>query len=89
MAGNKVVKPVSFNVTRPQDAEMLKFVARKNFSGYVKKLIIADLVSRKPAAEAEEEKTEVIPTKETPAQRIERIKRDVLQQNGPVIPPNN
>src|SRR5690606_5174732 len=41
---NKVIKSVSFNVTNPHEYQMLKAVKRRNFSGYVKKLIAADLL---------------------------------------------
>lgn len=43
---NKVRKPVSFNRTKKNDIEMLKFLGRRNFSGYVKKLIQADMQER-------------------------------------------
>jgi hypothetical protein len=41
-----VVKPVSFNITKEDDAKMLKQLEGKNFSGYVKELIKADLIKR-------------------------------------------
>lgn len=40
---NKVRKPVSFNKLKPADIQMLKFLGRRNFSGYIKKLIKADM----------------------------------------------
>lgn len=44
MRKNNIIKSVSFNITNPQDAKMLKAIKRKrNFSGYVKKLILADI----------------------------------------------
>jgi hypothetical protein len=43
MSKNKVIKSVGFNITNPEDVEILKAVKRRNFSGYVKKLILADL----------------------------------------------
>jgi hypothetical protein len=43
---NKVIKPVSFNITKGDDALMLAHVKRKNFSGYVKKLIMADIKNK-------------------------------------------
>jgi hypothetical protein len=43
MSKNKVIKSVGFNITNPDDVEILKAVKRRNFSGYVKKLILADL----------------------------------------------
>lgn len=55
---NKVRKPVSFNKTKPRDVEMLKYLGRRNFSGYMKKLIQADMLV-KSSESVEEQK---IPT---------------------------
>ena len=44
---NKIKKTVSFNITNPHDVEMLEYINEKNFSGYVKDLIAADLQRRK------------------------------------------
>lgn len=49
MSKNKVVKPVSFNVTRQQDVKMLEYLDAKNFSGYVKELILADMQKKEAA----------------------------------------
>ena len=46
IANNKLVKSVAFNRSNLADQQILKFVARRNFSGYVKKLIIADMINR-------------------------------------------
>lgn len=54
MSGNKVIKPVSFNITKTEECAMLKHVSRKNFSGYVKKLIMADLQAKMQQPEKEE-----------------------------------
>lgn len=43
---NRFSKPVAFN--REKDKELLKHIARKNFSGYVKKLILADMEKGTP-----------------------------------------
>lgn len=40
---NVTVKSVHFNVKNADDAKMLKSFSRKNFSRYVKKLIMADI----------------------------------------------
>lgn len=40
---NRFSKPVAFNKTKEDDQKILKHVSRKNFSGYVKKLILADM----------------------------------------------
>lgn len=44
---NKVRKPVSFNRTKEHDIKMLRFLGRRNFSGYVKKLIQEDMLRQK------------------------------------------
>lgn len=38
---NKVIKPVAFNAVK--DKDMINHLKRRNFSGYVKKLIAADM----------------------------------------------
>lgn len=48
---NKVIKSVSFNVTNKEDEIMLKAIKKRNFSGYVKKLIMADLDAKRVAKE--------------------------------------
>lgn len=40
---NRFSKPVAFNKTKDDDIKILKHVSRKNFSGYVKKLILSDM----------------------------------------------
>ena len=44
---NVRVKSVHFNVTKENDAALLKHIGRKNFSRYVKKLILEDLSRKK------------------------------------------
>lgn len=75
---DKVVKPVSFNPNKEEEAELLKHVKRRNFSGYVKKLIKADLQQRKelksqqePNERHIEEVAEV--DKQTAAQRLQSM----------------
>jgi hypothetical protein len=70
MSQNKVVKPVSFNITKPDDAEMLEHVKRRNFSGYVKKLILQDMRAARGAQTENLKPAEVL----TPAQRLEQAK---------------
>lgn len=85
MSGNKIIKSVSFNITNEQDQLMLKAIKRRNFSGYVKKLILEDLAKGK---EVKEEKTETkaveVPVKkeipkpfipQTAAERLEQLKK--------------
>lgn len=41
--GKKFPKSVSFNTNNPNDQRILEHVKRRNFSGYVKKLILDDI----------------------------------------------
>ena len=41
---NKVIKPVAFNAVK--DKDMINHLKRRNFSGYVKKLIAADMKTK-------------------------------------------
>lgn len=43
MSKNKVIKSVGFNITNEDDMKILNAVEDRNFSAYVKELIIADL----------------------------------------------
>lgn len=63
---NRFSKPVAFN--REKDKAILKHIARKNFSGYVKKLILADM-----------EKTDKGPTK-IPDKKKEPVKLSVADR---------
>lgn len=40
---NKIIKSVHFNTKNKDDEYMLKAISKRNFSGYIKKLILADL----------------------------------------------
>lgn len=40
---DKFSKPVAFNKSKAIDVAILEYVKKRNFSGYVKKLIIADM----------------------------------------------
>ena len=40
---NKFPRSVSFNLKNQEDAAILKYVKKRNFSGYVKGLILADM----------------------------------------------
>lgn len=50
MRKNNVIKSVSFNETNPDDRKMLKYIKRRNFSGYMKKLLLADIEAREQEA---------------------------------------
>ncbi len=63
MSSNKIVKAVSFNVTKSEDAKMLKHIKRRNFSGYVKGLIMED-IKNKEDSKIQKEQKEMPPIKE-------------------------
>lgn len=46
MASNKFPKSVSFNLKNATDQAILQYVRKRNFSGYVKKLILADMAQK-------------------------------------------
>ena len=75
MSGNhKFSKPVAFNRNNPTDLAILNYVKRRNFSGYVKKLIMADMTAKGT------EVPKYTPTKRTntPTEsKLERIKRQL------------
>ena len=52
----KTIKSVSFNDKNEEDIKMLKHIARRNFSGYVKKLIMADIKLKEQKKAAEQNK---------------------------------
>lgn len=45
---DKRVKSVAFNVKNPEEKNLFKYISRRNFSGYVKRLIAED-IKRKEA----------------------------------------
>jgi hypothetical protein len=56
---NKRIKSISFNVKNEDDREILKHISRRNFSGYVKKLILSDIKQKE-----ENKKQNNLPQKE-------------------------
>lgn len=46
MKGNRFSKPVAFNITNAIDKTILEHVKNRNFSGYVKKLILSDIAKK-------------------------------------------
>jgi hypothetical protein len=76
MSKNKVIKPVAFNITNQLEAKMLEHVKRRNFSGYVKELILRDIQSR------DEKTPQIEPVCKpgealTPAQRLEQARKNI------------
>lgn len=69
---NKIIKSVSFNKTNSQDQRILKAISRRNFSGYVKKLILADLDAKGTASQSSNE--QVMKKAENAADKLARLK---------------
>jgi hypothetical protein len=79
---NKVIKSVSLNVTNADDAAILKAVKRRNFSGYVKGLILADLRSKEAAGVNTPAE---LPKPQNAAQRLEALKQKGEQRPAPKV----
>jgi hypothetical protein len=64
---NKKIKSISFNVKNEGDRAILKHISRRNFSGYVKKLILSDIERKENNLPQNEGKVRnnnnVVPTK--------------------------
>jgi hypothetical protein len=72
----KIVKPVSFNDGKENDKRMLEHVKRRNFSGYVKRLIQADILAlekNKGLTSENESVQEQVP--KTAAERLKELKK--------------
>ena len=95
---NKIIKSVSFNETNIDDLIMLKAIRKRNFSGYVKKLIMADIEARRIAkeslrvVEAPKEVKTVVKEKEVAESAFEQLKKrqQQMKSSAPkVFKPNN
>jgi hypothetical protein len=83
---NRFSKPVAFNTKNEADKAILNHVKRRNFSGYVKKLIAADMKVR-GVVKAEDEDVEVLKIdepkrEETAAEKMARL-QEMLKQKKP------
>lgn len=77
---NRFSKPVAFNNKNEVDKKILKHVSRRNFSGYVKKLILEDIKARELAKGIlNEEEVKKVPVRETVelsiSERLEQLKK--------------
>jgi hypothetical protein len=76
---NKIIKSVSFNVTNSEDEIMLKAIKKRNFSGYVKKLIMADIEAKRMAKAVEakmvSESEPFVVSKEVAESNFEKLKK--------------
>jgi hypothetical protein len=75
---NKVIKPVSFNITKADDSIMLDHVKRRNFSGYVKKLILADIKAKE---ELKQQNGPINKEMNTTADKLELMRRKLADKN--------
>lgn len=83
MSNNKVIKSVSFNKTSEDDKKMLKHINKKrNFSGYVKKLIMQDVLQKDQKNIAEQiDLPQELPEKKieerplSPSEEIEQLRK--------------
>lgn len=76
---NRFSKPVAFNKKNEEDQKILKHVSRRNFSGYVKKLILED-IKRKEQKKVVAENLE--PVKEDVVEIVEEIKQPELAKES-------
>lgn len=75
MSKNKFPRSVSFNTNNAVDQAILDFVKRRNFSGYVKQLILADMRAKGIEIPSKVRKnTTPIPQ---PESRLEQLKRQL------------
>lgn len=70
MAQNKFTKSIAFNKQNPIDIAIIEFTKKKNFSGYVKKLILSEMKNQ--GFEIPSKKSVV--KKEPEVSRLERLK---------------
>ncbi|WP_257149733.1 hypothetical protein, partial [Bacillus cereus] len=103
MERSKFSKPVAFNKKNEKDRIMLQHVKRKNFSGYVKKLIWNDIPDKHKNMICEEDRKQVpSPIKQdeqnvtrnkklSAAERIEQIKNlsKIFLIKSPHLPISN
>ena len=73
MASNKFPKSVSFNLKNASDVAILNHVKKRNFSGYVKKLILADMKEKGVIIQQD---TEV-----KPLSKFERLQAELSHNN--------
>lgn len=88
MAGNKVIKSVSFNLTVLDDVAMMKHFKRRNFSGYVKKLIMDDMKEKgfEPTTlEVIDEQKPVIPTAREQIEQMKQKRSEVKNTTTPKL----
>lgn len=78
MTKNKFPRSVSFNTNNAVDQAILDFVKRRNFSGYVKQLILADMKTKGIEIPSKVRKNTA--TTPQPESRIEQLKRQLADK---------
>lgn len=81
MSGNKIFKSVSFNISKQDDVILLEYLKRRNFSGYVKNLILEDL-KRQDGKKAQDEPLQKPKELLTTAQKLEQMKNQLKASKG-------
>ncbi|MGY3718811.1 hypothetical protein ACWE42_25245 [Sutcliffiella cohnii] len=84
MSKNKKIKLVSFNFKNENDKKILKHIARRNFSGYVKKLILADIERKEPVqkeVKPVEVKKEVVTVTKKSIYDVAQIKKEEIKSS--------
>ncbi|PFX35286.1 hypothetical protein COL32_30725 [Bacillus pseudomycoides] len=96
----KFSKPVAFNKRNEKDKIILNHVKRRNFSGYVKKLILEDIKLKKPEMitnipctssdaiieKSPSKKPELTSNKRSVTERIEQLKQQTKKPLTPLSP---
>lgn len=82
---NKVVKSVAFNKNNPEEKQLLDSVKRKNFSKYIKKLMLEDYI-RVVNEKAEQAMKEQLNNSYTQHQQTESYSQ--THQNPPILSPS-
>ena len=83
MAQNKFTKSIAFNRASPKDMAIIEYTKKKNFSGYVKRLILAEMKQQGIQIPSKKEKTP------TAASRLELLKQQLANQNVHQSPQGN
>ena len=74
MTSGKFPKSVSFYLKNASDVAILNHVKKRNFSGYVKKLILADMEEKGVITE--------VPTSKKPLSKFDRLQAELRRKNG-------
>ena len=73
---NRFSKPVAFNHKNEKDQSILEHVKRRNFSGYVKRLILEDMQKKgKPYIEPDPVKEIKSDIPKTTAEKLEELRK--------------